>query len=79
MTKTFPPALALAANRFTVAFNYVPFTITRNADHFNPLPDSAWRAINKALRPDLILAYTPFLCGSQQKNGHVGERVLPSS
>ena len=36
VTKRFPPALALAANRFTVSFNYITFTITSDANHIQP-------------------------------------------
>jgi hypothetical protein len=36
VTKTFPLALALAANHFPVPFNYIAFTVTSDADHFYP-------------------------------------------
>jgi hypothetical protein len=45
VTKTFPFALALAANHFPVPFNYIPFAIASDADHFNPLQNSTYGAI----------------------------------
>jgi hypothetical protein len=39
--------LALTANQFTVPFNYIPFAVTGNADHFNLLEESAYRAIER--------------------------------
>jgi hypothetical protein len=45
VTKTFPPALAIAANHFTVPFNYIPFAIASDTDHFNPLQNSDYGAI----------------------------------
>jgi hypothetical protein len=47
VTKTFPFALALAANHFPVPFNYIPFAIASDTDHFNPLQNSAYGAIEK--------------------------------
>jgi len=55
VTKTFPLALALAANHFTVPFNYVAFTITSDADHFNPLKYSVYGAIERVSLPDGVL------------------------
>jgi hypothetical protein len=45
--KTFPPALALTANQFTVPFNYISLAVTGNADHFNLLEDSAYGVIER--------------------------------
>jgi hypothetical protein len=63
--KTFPPTLALTANQFTMLFNYVPFAVTRNTDHFNLLKDSSYGTIERVTLPDLF--YTPVLCGWQGK------------
>jgi hypothetical protein len=41
VTKTFPFALALAANHFPVPFNYVPLAVTSDTYHFNLLEGSA--------------------------------------
>jgi hypothetical protein len=46
-------------------FNYVPFAVTGNTDHFNLLEDSAYGAIERVSLPDL--AYTPVLCEWQEK------------
>jgi hypothetical protein len=46
-------------------FNYVPFAVTGNTDHFNLLEDSAYGAIERVPLP--LLAYTPVLCGWQEK------------
>jgi hypothetical protein len=45
VAKTFPFALTLAANHFTVPFNYIPFAIASDTDHFNPLPNRTIGAI----------------------------------
>jgi hypothetical protein len=47
VSKTFPFALAIAANQFTVPFNYIPFAITSDADHFNPLKNDAYGAVER--------------------------------
>jgi len=47
VAKTFPFALALAANHFTVPFNYIPFAIASDTDHFNPLQNSDYGAIER--------------------------------
>jgi hypothetical protein len=52
VAKTFPFALALAANLFTVPFNYVSLAVTSDTDHFNPLTDSAYGAIERVSLPD---------------------------
>jgi|WetSurSiteA1Bulk_404760.scaffolds.fasta_scaffold385005_1 hypothetical protein len=50
VTKTFAPALAFAANHFTIPFNHVPFAITSDTDHFNPpLQECAYGAIERVL------------------------------
>ena len=40
-------ALAVTANHFMVSFNNVPFTITSKTDHFNPLQNSDYGAIER--------------------------------
>jgi hypothetical protein len=52
VTKTFPSALAIAANHFTVPFNYIPFAITSDTDHFNPLQNRTNGAIERVILPD---------------------------
>ena len=52
VTKAFPFALALAANHFTVPFNYIPFAIASDTDHFNPLPNRTIGAIERVLLPN---------------------------
>jgi hypothetical protein len=57
VAKTFPLALAIAANHFTVPLNYIAFTITSDADHFNPLKNSAYGAIERVSSLDGELCY----------------------
>jgi len=45
--KTFPLTLALAANLFTVPFNYVPLTVTDCTNHFSLPVSSTYAAIKK--------------------------------
>ena len=44
--KTFASAVALTANRFTLFFNYVPFTVADCTDHFS-LPVAATLAVKR--------------------------------
>jgi hypothetical protein len=50
--KKFTLTLALTADQFTLLFNYVPLTVTGNADHFNLLEDSDYGAIEKVTLPN---------------------------
>jgi hypothetical protein len=48
-----------------VLFNYVPLAVTYNTDHFSLLEYSDYGAIERVPLP--VLAYTPVLCGWQEK------------
>ena len=74
--KTFPPALALTANRFTVLFDYVPLTVTDGTNHFILPVSSTYDAIKRVALTEL--AYTLFQGGWQEKKTN-GEISLRSS
>jgi hypothetical protein len=52
VAKTFPFALTLAANHFPVPFNYIPFAIASDTDHFNPLQNRTIGAIERVILPN---------------------------
>ena len=63
--KTFPPALALTANRFAVLFDYVPLTVTDSTNHFILPVSSTYEAIKRVALTEL--AFTLFEGGLQEK------------
>lgn len=64
--KTFPSPLAFITNRFTVLFNYVPFSVTDCTNHFSLPVSSTYDEIKRTALTDL--AYTPIVRGWQVKN-----------
>jgi hypothetical protein len=63
--KTFSTALALSTNRFTMLFNYVPFTVADYTDHFSLPVNGNCIAIKRGAVTGQ--GYTRFECGWQEE------------
>jgi hypothetical protein len=72
--KAFTSAVALTANRFTLLFNYVPFTVADCANHFSLPMNSDFIAIKRGAVTDQ--GYTQFKDRWQEEFGLIKYECL---